>query len=50
MHEPHEMEYPTIVQLIEIDEPEKEKGTIRIYRIYSRGGEELVLEKRRVKK
>jgi len=32
--------------LIEIDEPEKEKGTIRIYRMYPRGGQELVLEKR----
>ena len=33
--------------LIEIDE--EEKGTIKIYRMYSKGGEELVLEKRRDK-
>ena len=36
---------PQSFNLIEIDE--EEKGTIKIYRMYSRGGQELVLEKRR---
>jgi len=38
---------PQSFNLIEIDE--EERGTIRIYRMYSRGGQELVLEKRREK-
>ncbi|MBC8520396.1 MAG: metallophosphoesterase [Methanomicrobia archaeon] len=38
---------PQSFNLIEIDE--EEKGTIKIYRMYSRGGQELVLEKRREK-
>jgi 3',5'-cyclic AMP phosphodiesterase CpdA len=36
---------PQSFNLIEIDE--EEKGTIKIYRMYSKGGQELVLEKRR---
>ena len=36
---------PQSFNLIEIDE--EEKGTIKIYRMYSSGGQELVLEKRR---
>lgn len=39
---------PQSFNLIEIDE--EEKGTIKIYRMYSRGGQELVLDKRRDKK
>jgi Icc protein len=35
---------PQSFNLIEIDE--EDRGTIKIYRIYSRGGKELVLEKR----
>lgn len=38
---------PQSFNLIEIDEEERE--TIKIYRMYSRGGQELVLEKRREK-
>ncbi len=38
---------PQSFNLIEIDE--EEKGTIKIYRMYSRGGQELVLEKRKDK-
>jgi hypothetical protein len=38
---------PQSFNLIEIDE--EEKGTIKIYRMYSKGGQELVLEKRKDK-
>jgi hypothetical protein len=37
-------EKSTMRNLIEIDG--EEQGTIKIYRLYSRGGQELVLEKR----
>ncbi|KAF5437732.1 putative phosphodiesterase, partial [Candidatus Methanophagaceae archaeon] len=38
---------PQSFNLIEIDE--EEKGTTKIYRMYSKGGQELVLEKKRDK-
>jgi 3',5'-cyclic AMP phosphodiesterase CpdA len=40
-----EWNIPQSFNLIEIDE--EEKGTIKIHRMYSKGGQELVLEKRR---